>query len=478
MQNLYSLLPFPSWNRAGQVLQGARSDDETQLEGSSRTEDCRDSSGTQVEGGAEPQGEIHHERCAGRPSDRRHMGGRSVRARRGRERLCGPRRRDRRPDRRASSPIRDPSCEGPVGPPHPHQLHGRDLRACPGPRGAHGRHRATRPHEVDLPELGLRGHRECGEGRSRGDEESMARVLQDRLPRSHFARHQPHGEGKAVSGGFRPPHPGGPPRRLRLPVSRSSRAGSRGRRKGPGRGIGAAHQPARGRGPRRGDPRRTGPGRGGMIVPPKEFFPLLRRLCDQYGIVLIDDEVQAGAGRTGKMWAIENWSTVPDVLVSGKAIGGGLPFGGVTGKPAVMDAPGPGGLGGTFGGTPVVCAAALEAVDEIEQALPGTKRLEARTRQRLDEMAEGHERIGEARGIGAMWALVFVKDPRTKEPDVDLARSVQTAGLKNGLILLTAGFYNNCIRLLPPINIPLPLMDTALDLLADSLDMAVAGKGR
>src|SRR5213083_3805983 len=162
-------------------------------------------------------------------------------------------------------------------------------------------------------------------------------------------------------------------------------------------------------------------GEGGMIVPPKEFFPLLRRLCDQYGIVLIDDEVQAGAGRTGKMWAIENWSTVPDVLVSGKAIGGGLPFGGVTGKPAVMDAPGPGSLGGTFGGNPVVCAAALEAIDEIQKALPKTRKLEALIGKRLDEMAEGHERIGEARGIGAMWALEFVKDPRTKEPDVDLA---------------------------------------------------------
>src|SRR5438309_1771311 len=217
-------------------------------------------------------------------------------------------------------------------------------------------------------------------------------------------------------------------------------------------------------------------GEGGMIVPPKEFFPLLRRLCDQYGIVLIDDEVQAGAGRTGKMWAIENWGTVPDVLVSGKAIGGGLPFGGVTGKPAVMDAPGPGSLGGTFGGNPVVCAAALEAVDEIEKALPGTKRLEVRIRKRLDEMAEGHDRIGEARGIGAMRAPEFVKDPRTKEPDVDLARAVQTAGLKNGLILLTAGFYNNCIRLLPPINIPIPLMAKALDLLEDSLELALAGK--
>jgi 4-aminobutyrate aminotransferase/(S)-3-amino-2-methylpropionate transaminase len=177
------------------------------------------------------------------------------------------------------------------------------------------------------------------------------------------------------------------------------------------------------------------------------------------------------------MWAIQNWGTVPDVLVSGKAIGGGLPFGGVTGKAAVMDAPRPGSLGGTFGGNPVVCAAALKAIDEIEKALPGTKRLEARIRKRLDEMAETHDRIGEARGLGAMWALEFVKDRRTKDPDVDLARAVQLAGLRNGLILLTAGFFNNCIRLLPPINIPLPLMEAALDLLEDSLDMALAGKG-
>src|SRR5256885_17124504 len=109
-----------------------------------------------------------------------------------------------------------------------------------------------------------------------------------------------------------------------------------------------------------------------MIVPPKEFFPLLRRLCDQYGIVLIDDEVQAGAGRTGKMWAIEHWNTVPDVLVSGKAIAGGLPFGWVTGKPSVVDAPGPASLCGTFGGDSGVFDAARQAVDEIEEALPGT----------------------------------------------------------------------------------------------------------
>src|SRR2546422_47558 len=176
-------------------------------------------------------------------------------------------------------------------------------------------------------------------------------------------------------------------------------------------------------------------GEGGMIVPPKEFFPLLRKLCDAHGIVLVDDEVQAGMGRTGKLWAIENWNTVPDILVSGKAVGGGLPFGGVTGKPAVMDRPGPGSLGGTFGGNPVVCAAALEAIDEIQKALPKTKRLESLIRKRLDEIFEGHERVGEVRGIGAMWALEFVKHRETKEPDVELARAVQLAGLKNGLVL-------------------------------------------
>src|SRR2546429_5305551 len=218
-------------------------------------------------------------------------------------------------------------------------------------------------------------------------------------------------------------------------------------------------------------------GEGGMIVPPKEFFPLLRNLCDAHGIVLVDDEVQAGMGRTGRLWAIENWNTVPDLLVSGKAVGGGLPFGGVTGTPAVMDAPGPGSLGGTFGGNPVVCAAALKAVDEIEKALPGTRRLEALIRRRLDEMAKRQEPIGEAPGVGAMWALEFVKDRRTKEPDVDLARAVQAAGLRNGLIVLTAGFDTNCIRLLPAVNIPLALMEKALHLLEDSLDMAVAGKG-
>lgn len=217
-------------------------------------------------------------------------------------------------------------------------------------------------------------------------------------------------------------------------------------------------------------------GEGGIIVPPKEFFPLLRKLCDDHGLLLVDDEVQAGMGRAGTLWAIQRFQTVPDLLVSGKALGGGLPIGGVTGKPDVMDAPGPASLGGTFGGNPVVCAAALEAVRLIERALPRVPKLEALMGKRLREIHDAVERVGDVRGLGAMWALEFVRDRRTKEPDPDLARAVQLAGLRNGLMLLTAGTYGNCVRLLPPINIDLRLMDKAFDLLEDSLQMALAGK--
>lgn len=217
-------------------------------------------------------------------------------------------------------------------------------------------------------------------------------------------------------------------------------------------------------------------GEGGIIVPPKQFFPLVRKLCDDHEIVLIDDEVQAGMGRTGKLWAIEHWATVPDLLVSGKALGGGLPLGGVTGKPEIMDAPSPASLGGTFGGNPVVCAAGLETVNLVQEILPKVPELASLIQRRLDKMYASFDRIGDVRGLGAMWGLEFVRDRRTKEPDADLAKAVQFAGLRSGILLLMAGFYNNCIRLLPPLNIPLFLMDQAFDLLEESLDMALAGK--
>jgi len=211
-------------------------------------------------------------------------------------------------------------------------------------------------------------------------------------------------------------------------------------------------------------------GEGGIIVPPKEFFPALRKLCDTHGIVLVDDEVQAGMGRTGRVWATEHWQTVPDLLVSGKAVGAGLPFGGVTGKPAFMDAPNPGSLGGTFGGNPAVCAAALEAVSIVRKAIRGVPRLERMIRSRLAELQEADPHVGDVRGLGAMWALELVKDPRTKEPDPDRARAVQLEAMRRGVMLLTAGFYGNCVRLLPPLTISPSLLESSLDIVADALE--------
>ena len=209
-------------------------------------------------------------------------------------------------------------------------------------------------------------------------------------------------------------------------------------------------------------------GEGGIIVPPKEFFPALRKLCDTHGIVFIDDEVQAGMGRTGRVWGTEHWRTIPDLLVSGKAVGAGLPFGGVTGKPNLMDAPGPGSLGGTFGGNPVVCAAALECVGLVRTAMRQVPRLERMIHRRLTELQEEDPAIGDVRGLGAMWAMELVKDPKTKEPDPDLARAIQLEAMRRGLLVLTAGFYGNCVRLLPPLTTPPSLMETSLDLLADA----------
>src|SRR2546430_708275 len=476
MESLYCLPAILAPRRPLRASPEPRYHGETHEEGFPRAEDRRDPAGTEVEGRDGAEGEVRHERREGRPSDRRHVRGRPVRPGCRRERLRRPRRRDRRPDGGPPSAFGDSSREGRTRSADAHLLHGGDVRALHRPGGAHGGDLSSGLDEIDLPQLRVRGDRECRQDLARHDEAGVARLVQDRIPRTHAPRHQPHGEGQTVPRGIRSARPGGDPRGLRIPVPRPARTAARRMREGARRGNRASDQPTGGRGPRRRDPRGAGPGRrrddrpaqGVLSAPPQAVRRPRHRPRD--------DEVQAGMGRTGRLWAIENWNTVPDILVSGKAVGGGLPFGGVTGKPAVMDRPGPGSLGGTFGGNPVVCAAALEAIDEIQKALPKTKRLESLIRKRLDEIFEGHERVGEVRGIGAMWALEFVKHRETKEPDVELARAVQLAGLKNGLLLLTAGFFNNCIRLLPPINIPLPLMAKALDLLEDSLDLALAGK--
>src|SRR5206468_11785643 len=156
---------------------------------------------------------------------------------------------------------------------------------------------------------------------------------------------------------------------------------------------------------------------------PEDFPARLNQLCREHGALYVDDEVQSGVGRTGPVWAIEHYGAEPDLLVSGKSLGGGLPLAAVTGRAEPMDAPEPGGLGGTFGGNPVACAAALAVLDEIatEDFRKHSEELGNRLRARLDEIGGRVGNVGEVRGIGPMLALELVSDRESKEPAAELA---------------------------------------------------------
>jgi 4-aminobutyrate aminotransferase/(S)-3-amino-2-methylpropionate transaminase len=178
-------------------------------------------------------------------------------------------------------------------------------------------------------------------------------------------------------------------------------------------------------------------GEGGFIPMPPEFVQALRRICDEHGIVYVDDEVQSGCGRAGTLWAIEQLGVEPDLLVSGKTIGGGLPLAAVTGRTELMDAVHVGGLGGTFGGNPVACAAALAVLDEL--TAPGfaerAEQLGSFLRSRLEEIASRQSLVGEVRGLGPMLALEL------REPTPDAAKATTAAAFDKGLLLLACGLY-------------------------------------
>jgi len=212
-------------------------------------------------------------------------------------------------------------------------------------------------------------------------------------------------------------------------------------------------------------------GEGGFIPMPPEFVHALRELCDKHGILYVDDEVQAGCGRTGAVWAIEHFGVEPDLLVSGKTLGGGLPLAGVTGRTELMDAPHAGGLGGTFGGNPVSCAAALAVLEEL--SAPGFReradQIAGLLRARLEQIAARHPNIGEVRGLGAMLALELV------EQNGDAAREVTTAARERGLVLLSCGLYGNVIRLLPPLSATDEELERGLAILEEALGDAGSG---
>jgi len=188
-------------------------------------------------------------------------------------------------------------------------------------------------------------------------------------------------------------------------------------------------------------------GEGGFIPMPADFVRALKELCERHGILYVADEVQSGCGRTGPVWAIEHLGVEPDLLVSGKTLGGGLPLAAVTGKADLMDAPHPGGLGGTFGGNPVSCAAACAVLDAFKE--PGFREradeVARLLRDGLEGIAAGNAAIGEVRGLGSMLALELA------ERSPDRARDLTIAAREQGLLLLSCGLYGNVIRLLPPL---------------------------
>ena len=204
---------------------------------------------------------------------------------------------------------------------------------------------------------------------------------------------------------------------------------------------------------------------------PEDFPRQLKGLCEQHGILYVDDEVQSGCGRTGALWAIEHYDTAPDLLVSGKSLGGGLPLAGVTGASELMDSVPPGGLGGTFGGNPLACVAAVEVLREVKSDAFRKRagELGTRIRARLEQLAARNAAVGEVRGLGPMLALELI------EPTPDLAKAVTSAARDRGLILLSCGIYGNVIRILVPLTIDDPLLERGLDLLEESLGDARAG---
>jgi len=212
-------------------------------------------------------------------------------------------------------------------------------------------------------------------------------------------------------------------------------------------------------------------GEGGFVPAPFEFMKGLRELCDRHGILLIADEIQTGFGRTGKFFAVEHSGVRPDLMTVAKSLAAGFPLSGVVGRAEVMDAPDPGGLGGTYGGNPVACAAALAVMDVMrDERLPErAARIGSVVEERMRTWAQDHEIIGDVRALGAMVGMELVRDRKTKEPaDKETAKVLATAREK-GLILLRCGVHHNVVRTLMPLTIPDEQLEEGLDILGASL---------
>jgi len=218
-------------------------------------------------------------------------------------------------------------------------------------------------------------------------------------------------------------------------------------------------------------------GEGGFYIAPAELLRRLRSVCDTHGIVLIADEIQSGFGRTGRMFAIEHSGVEPDLITIAKSVAGGVPLAAVTGKAEMMDAPGPGGLGGTFAGSPLACAAGLAVLEVMreEQLLTRAQEIGRFMVPRLKGLAVRFPCIGEVRGLGAMVAVELVKSSRADAPDPELTRALVQAAGRRGLIILSCGVYANVIRFLAPLTIPDALLKEGFQLLEGALDEVCGG---
>ena len=218
-------------------------------------------------------------------------------------------------------------------------------------------------------------------------------------------------------------------------------------------------------------------GEGGFLPLPPRFAAHLRARCAEHGMLYVADEVQCGMGRTGRLFAVEHYGLVPDLLVSGKSIAGGMPLAAVTGRAEIMDAPNPGGLGGTYSGNPVACAASLAAIDMLDSPAFQARAVEVgqRIRRQLERLqAEHPEVIGEVRGLGPMLAIELVRDPVSREPDAALTNLITAETLKRGLITIRAGLYSNCLRFLPALTIRDEQIDEGMAVLAEAVTAARA----
>jgi 4-aminobutyrate aminotransferase len=220
-------------------------------------------------------------------------------------------------------------------------------------------------------------------------------------------------------------------------------------------------------------------GEGGFIAMTDDFPARLKELLDRHDILYVDDEVQSGCGRTGRMWAIEHYGVEPDLVVSGKTLGGGLPLAAVTGRAEIMDAPDVGGLGGTFGGNPLSCAAATVVLDELSRpdVLAQAQALGERLHEGLTALQSRIEEVGDVRGLGPMLAIELVTDRAAKTPASELAAGTVAEAYDRGLLLLPAGLHGNVIRLLPPLNLSDEDAESGLAILDESL-LAAGATGR